>query len=174
MCYWKAVVIGAALIVLAAACGDAGEVEDAAELPPAADACLAGDPDCGDLGPLPTGDEEPPLLPGEPDDGADPGVVTPLVGGGLSVADVVGTAIDGGFAIVGFYVDDGSGPLLCDALAESFPPQCGGERIPFDDSAGVVDPDDLESSGGVTWSNLPIVVVGEVVDGTFVATPIGG
>ena len=168
----RALAIGLALVVLAAACGDAAEEGEPAEVPPAAGACLAGDPDCQDLGPLPTGDDEPPLLPGEPGDGADPGVVTPLDGGGLSVADVVSTDIDGGFAITGFYFEDDRGLRLCDLLAESFPPQCGGAEIPFEDRAGVVDPDDLASSQGVTWSDLPIVVVGEVVDGVFVTTPI--
>ena len=171
----KGKVIAIAIVVLAAAaCGDAGGGDEPAELPPAAGACLAGDPDCQDLGPLPTGDEEPPLLPGEPNDGAaDPGVVSPLDGGGLGIGDVLASDIDGGFAITGFYFRDDRGLRLCELLAESFPPQCGGAEIPFDDGAGVVDPDDLDSSQGVTWSNLPIVVVGEVVNGVFVATPIG-
>ena len=165
----RLIAIGLALVVVAAACGDSGEVDDA-EVPPAAGACLVGDPDCEDLGPLPVGDEEPPLLPGEPDDGADPGVSTPLVGGGLGIPEVLAGKIDGGFAITGFYFEDDNGLRLCELLAESFPPQCGGAEIPFDNTADVIDPDDLDSSQGVTWSSLPVVVVGEVVDGVFVAT----
>ena len=171
----------AAFAIVAAACGDAGTEStepDAQALPPAAGACLAGDPDCQDLGPLPVAGEEPPILPGEPDPGApepvpsdlDDGPVTPLAGGGLSVGDVLANDIDGGFAVQAFYVADATGRYLCDALAESFPPQCGGDRIPFDNTAGA-DLGLLQSEGGVTWSNDLVVVVGEIVDGTFVAIP---
>jgi hypothetical protein len=138
---------------------------------PAAGACLAGDPECQDLGPLPSDGE--PLLPGEPAGNPGSGPVTPLDGGGLSVGDVLRNDIDGGFAVQAFYLADGRGPRLCDALAESYPPQCGGDAIPFDNTAGV-DLGMLQSAQGVTWSDGVVVVVGEVVDGVFVATPIGG
>ena len=173
----KLLLLGAALAVVAVACG--GGSSDTLEAEPAslpvndggnvaAGACLAGAEDCQDMGVQP--DLEPPLLAGEPvADVADSDVVTPLVGGGLSVADVTSTDIDGGFAIEGFLVDTGDNAFLCELLAESFPPQCGGERIPFDNSAGIEF--DIETANGVTWSNDLIVVVGEVIDGTFVATP---
>ena len=92
-------------------------------------------------------------------------------GGALSVGEAVSNDIDGGFAIRGFYLDDASGTWLCDALAESFPPQCGGDRIPFDNSAGI-DLGPLQNEQDTTWSDGFVTVVGEVVDGVFVATPI--
>lgn len=159
------------LALMAAACGGG---EDAAELPindtpGAASACLADDPDCQDLGGQPT--DEPPFLDDEPTDGEPPSDGEPLVGGGMSVADVVATDIDGGFAITGFYFDDGSGPLLCESLAESFPPQCAGASIPVDNSAQV-ELDGLQTQNDVTWTDQPAVLVGEVVDGVFVVTPM--
>jgi hypothetical protein len=87
---------------------------------------------------------------------------------GLPIATVADTPIDGGFVISGFYFDDGTGVRLCDALAESFPPQCGGPSIPFDNTAGA-DLGVLSIEQGVTWSDQPILVEGEVVDGVFVA-----
>jgi hypothetical protein len=163
------------IALVAVACGsdspaaDDQQVQGLDTSSPAAGACLAGDPDCQDLGPLPSGDD--PLLPGEPAGDPVGGPVTPLDGGGLSVGDVVRNDIDGGFAIQGFYFDDGRGPRLCDALAESYPPQCGGDVIPFDNTAGI-DLGPLQNANGVTWSDGFVVVVGEVVDGVFVATPI--
>jgi hypothetical protein len=153
-----------AAVLVVTACGDqTADDGGASALPPADQTCLAGSPECEDLGPA---DE--PILPGEPTDDA-PGLETPP-GGGLSVADVVANDIDGGFAIQGFYVDSGDGPFLCDALLESFPPQCGGASIPFQTADGL--DLDLTTEGDVTWSADQVVVVGEVVDGVFVATPI--
>ena len=167
--------VALALALFAAACGGSEEqLEEpsAGDTPPAAGACLAGDPNCDDLGPLPTGDE-PLFTGGEPTDGAPPADAgQPLVGGGLSVSEVLETQIDGGFAIAGFYFDDGSGPLLCEALAESFPPQCGGASIPIDNSSGI-ELDGLVTESAVTWTDQAAVLVGEVVDGVFVVTPIG-
>lgn len=112
--------------------------------------CLAGDPDCQD----------------DPGDGNDQPTGPPS--GGVSVADVGTGDIDGGFAVEGFFYDDGTGAVLCQDLAESFPAQCGGPSIPFDNSAGV-DLGVLDSEQGITWSAHRIMVIGRVVDGVFVA-----
>jgi hypothetical protein len=151
-----------ALAVIWAACGnDRPAATPGDATPSASDTCLAGDPDCADsLEPLP--DEEPIDL--------DPVTGEPIVRG-LSVADVLATPIDGGFAMEAFYVDDGAGPRLCDALLESYPPQCGGDSIPLELSGRVIE--GLDQEGTVTWSNLPVVVIGRVVDGGFVADPAG-
>ncbi len=114
-----------------------------------ADTCLVGEPECQDTFP----DSGEPAEPPPP---------------GLPIVAVVDSDIDGGFVISGFYFDDGSGVRLCDTLAESFPPQCGGPSIPFDNAAGA-DVGVLSIEAGVTWSDQPILVEGEVVDGVFVA-----
>ena len=114
-----------------------------------ADTCLAGEPVCEDTFP----------------DSGEPPVPPPP---GLPIASVDSAPIDGGFVISGFYFDDGTGVRLCEALAESFPPQCGGASIPFDNTAGA-DLGVLSIEQGVTWSDQPILVEGEVVEGTFVS-----
>lgn len=146
------------LAMVLAACGGGGD-DGSAALPtddagvgtdqPAADACLIGEPECNDTFPDSGEPAEPP-------------------GPGVPVATVVATPIDGGFAIEGFYLADDGGVRLCEALAESFPPQCGGASIPFDNSAGA-DLGTLSVEQGVTWSDQPVLVVGRVVDGVFVA-----
>ena len=162
-----------ALAMALAACGTGGTNDSTSELPVndgnglTAGACLAGSEDCDDLGVLPSGDDEPLFVgdePVTPGPGDDDGLV---LGGGMSIDEALANDIDGGFAIMGFYYDDGSGPLLCDALAESFPPQCGGPSIPLDNSVGV-ELDGLQTEQGVSWTDQPAVLVGEIVDGVFV------
>jgi len=143
-----------ALMVLAAACGDTGS----GELPVApagtgdpgvAGACVPDEPACEDTF----------LGSGEPTDAPRQGV---------PVAEVIATNIDGGFAIEGYYFSDEAGVRLCEVLAESFPPQCGGASIFLDNSAGA-DLGVLTVEQGITWSETTILVVGQVVDGVFVA-----
>lgn len=122
---------------------------DAGEDGLSAGTCLAEEPNCEDTF---VDSGEPPIPPPP----------------GLPITSVVDAPIDGGFVISGFYFDDGSGPRLCEALAESFPPQCGGASIQFDNTAGA-DVGVLSIEQGVTWSDQPVVVEGEVVDGVFVA-----
>lgn len=152
-------------LVLVAACGDDA---DGAQLPPAGDGvppaagtCLEGTEDCQDT--LFPGDEPVTPLPG-----GSQGM--PVDGGGLTVAEALETDAIGIVMVTGFYVDSGSGPVLCEALAESYPPQCGGASIPLGDLSPV-DPDGIQTVQGTSWSDDPVFVVGEIVDGTLVPTP---
>jgi hypothetical protein len=143
----------AAFGLAAVACGGSDELADSAN-PDAAGTCLAGAADCAD---------NPQPLPGEvPTDGEPAGFLT--------VGEVVGTSIDGGFAIRGYYFETAEGSFICDAIAESFPPQCGGARLPLDNSAGG-DIGELQTEGSVTWSNEQVTIIGEVIDGVFVVMP---
>ena len=160
----------AALALALAACGGGTADDDTASLPVnddpassggAAGACLAGDPDCNDIGdgggaaPLPADDE--------PTDGGSSGmVVEPMTISDALVSDA-GTVI----AVQGFFFDDGSGPRLCEALAESFPPQCGEASIPVTGYEEVIDVP-LQSEQGVTWTDQAVTFLGEIVDGTLV------
>jgi hypothetical protein len=152
-------------LLIVAACGDDA---DSAELPPAGDdappaagACLEGTEDCEDT--LFPGDEPVTPLPGDSQG-------MPIAGGGLTVAEALETDATGIIMVTGFYVDSGSGPLLCDALAESYPPQCGGASIPLGDIAPV-DPESIQSVQDTSWSDDQVIVVGEIVDGVLVPTP---
>jgi len=93
-----------------------------------------------------------------------------VAGGGLTVAEALATDASGFLVLQGFYVDDGNGPRLCEALAESFPPQCGGANIELGDLSGI-GLGQLQRSGDVTWSDDAVVIVGEIVEGVLVPTP---
>ena len=164
--------IGIALITAACSgsAADAGPNAGAsADLPPAAGTCLEGAADCDDTGGQ--SDADPPPLDDEPNDGAvGGGVGTPLVvGGGLTVAEALATDATGPLAVGAFYFSNGSEVWLCDSLAESYPPQCAETRIAFDGETAI-DPDDLVTANGITWSAQPVTVIGSIVDGVFVAT----
>jgi hypothetical protein len=124
---------------------------------PASD-CEADAPDCGDAIPA----EEP------------GGTGTPSIGmpvdGGLTVSEALNATATGVLAMQGFVFNDGSGAKLCEALAESFPPQCGGASIAITGYEGSITVP-LVSEQGVSWTDLPVTLFGEIVDGTFVVDP---
>lgn len=83
----------------------------------------------------------------------------------LSVEGLLEAEPSGSVEAVGFVVIDSSSARLCFALAESFPPQCGGGSVE------IVNPDDLdvayEESGGVQWTESTILVRGQYSEQTF-------
>jgi hypothetical protein len=96
---------------------------------------------CGTTAPAPSG--EPVLV---ITDGA-------VEGPGISVVEALGhQATDDLVTVSGALFVDADGTVrLCDAIAESFPPQCGGERIRVTglDLAAVPG---LQTEGAVTWA----------------------
>ena len=77
----------------------------------------------------------------------------PISEPGMSVAEALGhQATDDLVTVIGALFVDAAGTVrLCDAIAESFPPQCGGERIVVEglDLAAV---GDLQTDGEVSWA----------------------
>ncbi len=138
----RLVALGAVVALVALACGDGARSDNPASdglspattVPPAdvvqddpapdvASTCLEDEPDCQDI---PGAGSEPLPLDDEPK-GVEPGGGAGLViGGGLTVAEALETDATGVIAVQGFVVRDSSGIRLCDLLAESLPPQCGG------------------------------------------------
>ncbi len=70
----------------------------------------------------------------------------------------------------GFLLIDGDGARLCEALAESLPPQCGGASIPVSNYEEVLGTP-LQSEQGVSWTDETVSFLGEIVDGTLVVDP---
>jgi len=83
------------------------------------------------------------------------------------VPAALATDATGPIAVSGFLVNDGTTARLCEALAESYPPQCGGAGIPLIryDAAELAP---LSTNGAVTWSDAPVIVFGTIVDGALV------
>jgi hypothetical protein len=134
-----------------------------ADVPPAAGACLVGAEDCDDI----PGEQAPPL-PAEDEPGArvDPDAV-PIVVTDMSVSEALETDAAGLIAVRGFLVADAGGSRLCELLAESLPPQCGGASIEMTSLDGV-DPDSIEEAQGVQWTDDLVIVFGQIVDGKLV------
>lgn len=103
---------------------------------------------------------------GDSDDGSDSSdsgdVVTVADADALTVGDLLGAAEQGesgnSVIVVAMLVDDGTGLRLCESLAESDPPQCGGRSIE------VLNPDAIEveltEDDGVRWAETPIQLFG--------------
>ena len=64
----------------------------------------------------------------------------------------------------GFLVDAGGEVRLCDALAESYPPQCGGESLTVE---GELPPVEWTEAQGVRWTDAPVTLRGEEEDGVL-------
>ena len=116
----------------------------------AASSCLEGSTDCDDT-PGATGT----------------GGVESAPDGSVPVGEAVAAGIQGPFLISGFLVVDASGARLCEALAESFPPQCGGTSVPLQPAEAPPYATTI-TEGDVTWTDQPLLVGGEIVDGAFV------
>ncbi len=78
-------------------------------------------------------------------------------------------ADDGATVVVSaIFFDDGSGPLMCEVLAESFPPQCMGRTLGLV-NADLLDVDWTEHEG-TRWTDRAVDVLGWVDGDNFVVT----
>lgn len=94
----------------------------------------------------------------------------PIAGGGLSVSEALASDLDGPLLVKGYVVVAGGETRLCEALAESFPPQCGGASLRVEglDLTSV----DLRERNGVRWSAETVSLLGPVKDGTLTVTVV--
>lgn len=109
---------------------------------------------------------------GSDDDGGSSdsaGVVATADGDTLTVGELLdaedrgesGTTV----VVAAMLVDDGTGLRMCESLAESYPPQCGGRSVE------VMNPGAIEveftEDGGVRWAETPIELFGWMEGDTF-------
>ena len=96
------------------------------------------------------------------DDGGDlaPGPISG-VGPGISIGEALTSNLQGPLLVNGhLYAQDGQ-VRLCELLAESFPPQCGGKTLVVE-GLDLTAMDGLTSEGRVTWSDQLVQVLGTV------------
>ena len=159
----RSLVLVVAMGMVAAAC--AATQDDGAvtgdDSPRNTATCPEGTVDCNDT---PTDGAEPPGPPGGD------GQSGMLVDGGLSVADAIAYKGSEVVAVQGFVVIQDGAARLCDALAESFPPQCGQAGIV------IVNPQDLPDmvlveEGTTQWTDDVVSVLGFVEGGELTIAP---
>ena len=94
---------------------------------------------------------------GSPADGAGPGI---------TVAEARRSRLDKPALVNGYLVADDDRVRLCDELAESSPPRCGGASLEVH-GLDIDSLSDVESSGSVRWSAQPRLLLGEVEGGVL-------
>ena len=105
------------------------------------------------------GDDDGDLV-SSPISGVDSGISSG-VGPGLSVGEALTSNLTGPLLINGqLHVENGRA-RLCEALAESFPPQCAG-RFLVVEGLDLMTIDGLTSEGSVTWSDQTVQILGTV------------
>ena len=84
-----------------------------------------------------------------------------IVDDGLTVAEAI--AYEGSLpvAVHGYIVRTSTAVQLCEVLAESFPPQCGGASLNLD-NADAIDDVLLVEEGDVQWSPDIVILIGTV------------
>jgi len=122
----------------------------------------------------PTGEPEPAPVDGSVDEdpipdpkasnGGDAASGGFVVDGGLTIPEAIAYQGDQVVAVQGFVFRDGQTDALCELLAESYPPQCGGASL------DIVNPEAtshlvLIEAGGVQWSESYVTVFGRISDG---------
>ncbi len=83
------------------------------------------------------------------------------VGPGISIGQVFTLNLKGALLINGLLHVQNDQVRLCETLAESFPPQCGGKSLVVT-GLDLTTMGGLSSSGSVTWSDQPVQVLGTV------------
>jgi hypothetical protein len=98
---------------------------------------------------------------GSDDDGAAGGDTT-----AISIEDALASNTDDMLLVGGNLLALGDDVRFCSALAESFPPQCGGASLRVV-GLSLDDVDGLVSEGDVSWTDRPIELSGVVDGDTF-------
>jgi hypothetical protein len=87
-------------------------------------------------------------------------------GTAISIDDALTSDSDDPLLVSGNLLAEGGEVRLCSALAESFPPQCGGASLAVE-GLDLADVDGLVTEGNVSWTDRPIQLLGVVSDGTL-------
>ena len=104
---------------------------------------------------------------GPPDPGSSGGSTSDAaVGPGITVAEARRSQLDRPLLVNGYLVADEAKIRLCDELAESSPPRCGGASLEVR-GLDIDSLSDVESSGSVRWSAQPRLLLGEVESGVL-------
>jgi hypothetical protein len=85
-------------------------------------------------------------------------------GPGISIEEALASELDEMVLVNGNLLAEGGEVRFCSALAESFPPQCGGVSLQVE-GVKLEEVDGLVTEGDVSWTDRPIQLLGTVEDG---------
>ena len=162
MSVWFITVVSVAIIASSCAVSEERSGPGADGIPEILVACAEDQPDCQDTlttGDLPTGGDDPIAPSTQPNsDSVSDGMA---VDGGLSVAEAIAYRGSETVAVDGYVVRTSEAAQLCETLAESYPPQCGGASLTLVNIDAIDDLPLLEE-GDVQWSSDSVILVGTV------------
>jgi hypothetical protein len=153
-----------AVILVASSCAVSEERSGpgADSIPDVVFVCADNQPDCQDTittGDLPTGGNDPVAPTTSPSDGAASNGM--IVDDGLSVSEALAYEGSQPVAVHGYVVRTSESARLCEALAESHPPQCGGANLILI-NPNATDDLPLIEDGNVQWSPDIVILIGTV------------
>lgn len=93
-------------------------------------------------------------------------------GGPMTVEQLQARSADAPVEVKGLLYFDGSEARLCEAILESYPPQCGEPSVQLAEF-GRLDVEGTTTAEGVTWKEGAEVTVVRVADGRFVIVDAG-
>lgn len=94
------------------------------------------------------------------------------VGPGISVSEALESTLEGPLLVNGFIVADADGTVvLAELLAESLPPLAGGATLTVVGLDLSTFPG-LTTAQGITWSDQPVQLLGEVNDGVLTVSTL--
>jgi hypothetical protein len=96
--------------------------------------------------------------------GGTPQVSGIAAGPGISIEEALASTSDEQLLVNGNLLAQDGEVRLCSALAESFPPQCGGASLMVE-GLELEEVDGLVTEGAVSWTDRPIQLLGTVEDG---------
>lgn len=138
--------------------------------------CAQDQPDCEDtvvVGDVPTGGDIPEAPPQDSNDA--PQSSGFVVGGGLTIADAIAYQGNEIVAVHGYVVITSQQALLCETLAESYPPQCGGIHLTITNPEAAHSDGVLIEDDGTQWSPDVVVLLGHIAGDDFtIDTTVAG
>lgn len=93
----------------------------------------------------------------------------PAPGGGLTVEEAIASDAGEPLTVAGYLFVRGGDAKLCDAMLESYPPQCGGPSLVVE-GLDVEEVEGVRSEGGMAWTEERVSLLGEVVGGAIRVT----
>ncbi|MEX0817137.1 MAG: hypothetical protein WD027_06810 [Gaiellales bacterium] len=105
----------------------------------------------------------------EPQPTQPPATAGIAMGPGISIEEAIASDLEGPLLVNGNLLAEGDEVRLCDALAESFPPQCAGPQLRVE-GLKLDEVDGLVREGEVAWTDRPIQLLGDVEGDTLVVS----